>query len=654
MRKLITSALCSTRRTAGRTIAAVALAVGLAAPVLAQEGGPQRQAIIGFEFAGCNALFPDDNDAGLRRALHMIPDRIKEVLETPEIARDMGNDFPRPLVYALLDNLGGSMRMIVTQRGFDEATGQPRLGAVLSMQLADAQAAKTMHGEIEKLRQMAGEEGPPIEPSNRFPGMNDVQAPFGIISYGPRQSGNDWRYEIIFGDIPDADGVFDLLPKAELDGSVCRGVIDFAAASPFTGMLAGMANMGGGREGGLLVDYFKGMGLLGPNAISAEWEVAYPGDFAQEVWRVRRAGQYADGLGLSHEVISREDFTVIPADASFISIKKMEPQREFAKVKQMLGAMDDGAWEEVKGQIHEALGVDLEEGLINALGKTGVFYFADSTGGGSLLSGVLLVELSNPRTMIETLNTLADRLNGMIADEIDTEVVSVKMDKYMRDGIPFMEMRVRGAPVPSVPTLAVVGNWLVISPTPQGCTAAAAQAKGVEASSALRNRALSALGVRGDMATQLMVIDPARTMRDGYSVTTLLCGALENAVRSPNGQRDPGMVMPIHNVLAADAHPMLMTAKWDGEDYVVNTIADRSSLVNAAMMLGVGDVGEVLFGAALGAGITGAACKDAMERQHYGDWDESWDMHHDDDFDDMEADPDDEDWDDVDDMHDGQ
>lgn len=644
MRSVIRCAGRSMRGAGGRGAAAIAVALGLAAPVLGQNEGPARQAIIGFEFAGCEALFPDEQDAGLRRAMHMIPDRIKEVLQTPEVVQEMGEEFPRALVYTLLDNIGGPMRMIVTQRGFDENTGQPRLGAVLSLQLQDAQAAKTMHSEIEKLRQMAGEEGPPVEASKRFPGMMDVQVPFGIISYGPRESGGAWRYEVIYGDIPDADAVFDLLPASALQGSVARGMIDFAAASPFTGMLAGVANMGGGPAD-MAVDFVKGMGLLGPEAIRAEWEIGYPGDYAQETWRVRRAGKYADGLGLSRELVSRDDLVAIPSDASFISISKIDPQRDFARFKQMVGGMEQGAWEEVAQQIRDALGVDLEEGLINALGDTTSMYFSDTTGGGSLLSAVGLVELSNPRTMIETLNTLADRLNGALAEEVDTEVVTVKMDRYVRDGIPFMEMRVRGAPIPSIPTLAVVGNWLVIAPTPQGCAAAAAQAKGNEGTSALRNRALGALGVRGGVATRMVVIDPARTMRDGYSVMALLCGMLENAVRSPNSERDPGMVLPVYGTLARDAHPFLLTSKWDGDDYVVNTIGDRSSLVNATMMLGVGDVGEVLLGGALGASITSAAYREAMQKRDYGGWDDGWD---DNDFEEVDEGDEADEWEDVD------
>ncbi len=624
MQKLITSAFMGSGRICGRAVAALTIVVGLAGPALAQDDGaePVRRAIVGFEFSGYSQLFPDENDAALKRALQMIPSRVKEILESKEVAGEIGDQFPRALVYSLLDNIGGPMRMIATQRGFDAETGQPRLGAVLSMHFDDAGSAKSIHSEIEKLRAMAGEEGPPVSPSTRFPGMIDVQVPFGIVSYGPREANDGWRYEVIYGDIPDPDAVFDLLPDAAMKGSVGRGVIDFAAASPFTAMLAGMANMAG-EQAGVLVDYFKGMGLLGPDAIAAEWEAGYPGDYAQETWRIRRAGQYAEGLGLSRELIGRDVLAALPVDASFMSIKKMDPQREFAKAKEMMQSMGGaGSWDEVAAQIHEAIGIDLEKDLVNALGHTGAMYFADSTGGGSLLSGVMLVELSNPRTMIETINTLAARLNYMVAEQIDTEIVSVKADTYVRNGIAFMEMRVRGAPIPSMPTMAVAGNWLVVSPTPQGCLAAASQAQGNEGTSALRNRMLNTIGIRADAVSQMTVINPRRTIRDGYSVLALLSGMLENAVRSPSGERDPGMVLPMYSELAADAHPIMMTGKWDGDDYVVNTVADRSALVNAAAILGVGDVGEVLLGAALGVGVAGGL---AAQNEHGGgdfDWDD--------------------------------
>ena len=623
MRRLWKRVHCRTMQPA----LALAIVICAGAPALAQEDqGPQRRAVIGLEMQGFDRMFPDENDAGLKRALSMIPDRIKEILETPEVAQGMDDPFPRELLYAMLDNLGGPMRMIITQRGFDQETGQPRLGGVVSMHMRNGEEAKRMHREIERLRQQVGEEGPNVQPSERFNGMNDVMAPFGVLSYGPREANDGWRYEVIYGDIPDADNVFGLLPAPAMQGSVARGVIDFAAASPFTAMLAGMANLGGG-EAGMVVDWVKSMGLLGPNAIAAEWEVGYPGEYARETWRIKRAGQYVDGLGLTRTTIDREVLEVLPSDASFMSIQKMDLQRDLALFKEIMGGLDGGYWEEVKAEIQAALGVDIEADFINALGKTVAMYFADSSGGGSIFSTVALVELSDPRTMLETLNKLADRLNAVIAAEVDTDVVSVKMDRFTHQGVPFMSMRVRGMPLPSVPTMAVVGNWLVIGATPQGCMAGAAQVRGTEGTSALRHRSLSALGIRGGKATRLMVIDPVRTIRDGYGVTALLCSMLENAVRSPHGDRDPGVVMPVYAQLAMNPYPIVITSSWDGDDYIVETLGDRSTLVNVAAVLGVGDLGEMILGAALGGGIAAGICQEAM-KDHSDDW-EDWDEDHD-------------------------
>src|SRR5690606_31200652 len=97
---------------------------------------------------------------------------------------------------------------------------------------------------------------------------------------------------------------------------VASGVLDFSAAAPFTGMARGMMGMMG-PDAKPIEQMLVGMGLFGEEAIAVEYSAGFTPTHVVESMRIRRAGQYADGLGLSRHTLAQEDLAVIPADASF-------------------------------------------------------------------------------------------------------------------------------------------------------------------------------------------------------------------------------------------------------------------------------------------------------------------------------------------------
>ncbi len=64
--------------------------------------------------------------------------------------------------------------------------------------------------------------------------------------------------------------------------------------------------------------------------------------------------------------------------------------------------------------------------------------------------------------------------------------------------------------------------------------------------------------------------------------------------------------------LRKDGRPLVAVTRWAGDDLVIDMTADRSTLVNVAGMLGVGEAGSLIMGAMIGGG----AAAGAMEQKH--------------------------------------
>lgn len=577
---------------------------------------PPRQTMIAWEHEAPAAWFPDAMDAGLVRAGSMIPERLREIFELEEFA-ELRRNVPWPLVEAAIARLGGSMRFVATQQGFDPDTGAPQVGVILSFRLeGGVEEATELHNLVEQVRMQHGLQME-IQPSARFAGMNEMQLPFGKLAYGPRAAADGQRYEIHFGAAPDPDDAFEALPEQAGIDIVARGILDFAAAAPFTNMGRGMLGMLG-EQGAALEQTLVSQGVFGESAIAIEYASGYTETHGVESIRVKRAAQYAEGLGLSQMTISREDLAAIPADASFAWVGKSDPEKD---LEQFMTAMapymraQKMSLEDIFAEIEMQTGVNVQE-FVAAFGDTWAFYLSDSTGGGALLSGAFVTKVEDAATIRDTFARLGDMANQAIAGEIDTQAFAVRFTQFEHGGAEFTQLRFPGLPVPFEPTLALTGGWLVAGLTPQAAAGAVRQIEQGGPTLA-DNASFQADDIALGKITELAFVDAARTIRDGYPAMTLVSSALSNFVRSPTSQRDPGLILPPYAELVEGARPMVMTSFWDGDDYITRWTGDRSTLVNAAAILGVGDLGSFLGGALIGSGITGGALQKNMRQP---DW----------------------------------
>lgn len=89
--------------------------------------------------------------------------------------------------------------------------------------------------------------------------------------------------------------------------------------------------------------------------------------------------------------------------------------------------------------------------------------------------------------------------------------------------------------------------------------------------------------------TSLTFIDTSRMLHAGYPLVSMLGSGVSNAMSTPpmHGEgRSVGLLVPTYRELSSGVLPSIQVGYWDGQNYVVDTHADRSMLVNAGGVLG--------------------------------------------------------------------
>lgn len=611
---------------------ALALAGALAprtAHARQEDANPPTQVLFIAERGTLGDVLTSPKDAALRGALGMIPARLRELrASVPELEQ-----IPGEILDVLERAASHPARFAVTNKGFDPQTGMPGIGLVVSINLGEAgePEAVKMHREIESLRATSGMPFEPT-PSKRFPGMSDLPLPLGVLAFGPRKANDGWRYELIFAAIDDPDAPFAALPTApEGMKAAVRGTIDFAACTPLIQMFAGFAAMAS-PQGQQVIEQFRRSGYLGSEAIAIDYVMGQTPDGFHARTTMRRIGKHAEATVPMRDPITPEMLAVVPADASFVSIARQDVSLRWRSMRKQIEMQTGGDFENVWTRVVEMIGFDPDKDLIEALGGTFISYFADSTGGGSILSGVLLADLKDPEKVHRALKKGAERANRAIIDQIDGPF-AIEIASGARSGMNYLQVRAPGLPVPIEPTLCVSGNWLVIGMTPQAAFSGARHVEtakpggGLESSKAFAESRWNLPGGVGPSA--LLFVDSARTMRDGFTAATFGASALTNFVRSLPGQqpiRDPGLILPAYADLVSGARPLRMVGYWAGDDFVHEWRGDESIVASLTAAVGVGDAAPLLVGMAIGAAISQAAAEQMGEVEWLPDSNEEWEQ----------------------------
>jgi hypothetical protein len=221
---------------------------------------------------------------------------------------------------------------------------------------------------------------------------------------------------------------------------------------------------------------------------------------------------------------------------------------------------------------------------------------------------------------------LLQQANGFISQNSPSpDTIGFRFDSTPISGGSMIRLRAEGLPILLMPSYAVGERHFVAGLTPQACAAAFAQTARRANDSLLANAAFAENMGRWRSPITIGFVDTSRTLPDGYGLVQFAATMLETFVSSPYGTRSAAMVLPPINDLARNARPFLQITAWEGEDLVVHSTADRSVLVTAAGLLGIGDIAPLLIGGTIGSGIT-AAIMQFAENPFESDFDteEEW------------------------------
>lgn len=618
--------------------AALALsAAGVLTPAFAhQQDAPEERVLVGFSYAGVEAFFVDPNDAALKRAFNMILPRIME-MKSLEIAQQSEfGEIPDEMIESGFTLLTAPLSVVVTQKGTNPDTGTPVFHGVISFETGEA-GAKQAHAVVGQLQQMAGGQMP-VEPSERWDGMSQLVTPVGPVHYGPRQAGDGWRYEIVLGQQAEPDAIRAMLPTAPAgQQQLASGFIDFEALTPYTGIGLGFLSAAS-PQGQQISQQLVGQGIFGEGAIAVE--AASWTDGVTNTTRVitRRAKNFREGFSLPESTLTPADFAIVPADATAASIFKMSPDLVYAGFLQQITSSAPGMDENIARALEEIereTGINVERDIIAALGETGAMYFSDSTGGGSLLSGVIAIQARDTAKLQETIGKIEGLALGLLDEEIDDELRGLFGLRTIRStvkGNPIVSYVPAGLPVPVVPSMAVIGDWFVMGMSPQAVMAAANHTGRANGRGLLDNPRFAAAYNAQPDTVAVSFVDTQRTMMDGLTTLNLGAMTISNLMTSPDGERPavPTLV-PSPQKLLDGAQPFVQHSYWNGEDLVQVSTTDASALVSIAGILGVGDTAPLVSGILLGAGIGGAIAEQSASMNA---WEDDWDN------DDWEEDPD--------------
>lgn len=556
----------------------------------------------------------DAKDERLRAALGMLPARLREL---PEEVPDMP-----PQVAEVLDLVlkaaARPARVAISYGAGNPAHGLWGYGLVVSFEAKDEEDAREVQASVNGL--LAQSDLPPQflpKESERVKGMADMPLPmgFGLMSYGPRKGVDGWRYELIIGSLDNPDAAFAALP-GPMGGvePVLRGRLDLEQLTPAAQFVMTMAG-GKNPEVRRMFGELTKMGVIGPGALKVDFEDGFTPTERLSRVAVRGMKAHREWYGMSEGALSKKELAMIPLSATMASIAKGGLDRMNAAIDQAMEQSPELA--DGLARFKSETGVDLREDILGSLGETFVAYTSDATGGGSIGSAVFMVALKDRAKFLGAHDKLVAKGNELLSEDPNVRGY-VKISPWEEGGIRLHSLRFGGLPIPAEITYGVVGDFLVASLTPQGALAAARQMTGKGDAGLIAHEQFAA-AIGGREVTGASYINTERMMLSGYPFVSLVGSAIANGVRSRDGEREPGLVVPPFNELAKGARASVQVMRWEGEDYLIESHGDRSLLVQGAGAAGTVVQFWPVIAAAVGA-VAGATHDLRHDLSQGGTW----------------------------------
>ncbi|MDG1838442.1 MAG: hypothetical protein P8I91_06555 [Phycisphaerales bacterium] len=558
--------------------------------------------------AGMDGMLDDSKDAGLHAALLLME---KHGLSLPPDISSTDALGINTVVNMLLSQ--NELRLRVDPSLAKQ--GQPPFALTMSSGGNAGWSVDAIETRMDSILQDARVSKSKTDPDNPSlktfqPGHNAPQIWYGVesdqfmvgINGAPETSEVDWSG----CDLP--TGVDPLLGM----------MIDFNQMQP----LMEMAPMMVPNAAGML----KSFGLVGPDAIKLEFGIGRGSDRMHLGGRITNYGKHF-GDDLVAGGIRPADLTVLPQDTVSAQITRFQLSSFLNNMLEMVGSMASpiGAasdkesaspLEQARSMSKMMLGIDPMTELIDYLGDTMAYYRSQSTGGGGLMSTVLLVELSNADGMATTLGTLSSRINAMASPMTEGYVqFSNWSDPDCGEVIALV---FPGIPVPIELSMVVKGDWLVTTLTPQAMIAACQQLDSKK-SIADNPRFASSIGNKALGAVQVSFDDGPAQLSEGYGMMAGLMTAVSNYTR-PRTAAKSGVVMtlPTYNELAKGARPCALVVRSMGNDLVYTGTCDSS--MNVLMTSAVANLSSMLpLVAPAAIGMALPAIESAREAARYAE-----------------------------------
>ncbi|MBX3365455.1 MAG: hypothetical protein KF866_11925 [Phycisphaeraceae bacterium] len=551
---------------------------GLAAPLAAQP-----QPLIVLEHAALADWAPDPRDQGVIKAMAMLPDRLRE----------LRHDFPNmpPELNQAFDILAAIVssphRFSVVYNPDEQEGGLFGYGLTFSVHKGERPAVRELERMVNRIVDRAAREHDfpfPIREGTRYPTHREIQTPAGLISFGPRESQGRWWYDLFLGSVASPDDGFASLPASPQGVTpIMRGLVDLKALSPALDVIS--LFMGNAREDlEPVLAQLEEMRIIGPRAMRIDFLAGYTADASYSRLAIHDVAAAADALGLPREALALQDLRIIPADAVYATIARFD----LSQIDRMLDELIENGIDvdEALDAFFDETGVDLRRDVLQAIGGTTAFYMADATGGGNLFSSVIAVSFKDRARFVSAHGKLARAANDALKNAGDIGR-RFQIARWRHGDIELYSLRANGLPIPLEISYALTDRWLFAALTPQAVVAAVQQARGQgDAGIGEQAHVKALLASRGQISS-VTYADTARLGRSGYWLVSLGGSALANAMRSPDGDRDPGLVIPTYRELFKDARPSIDLAYWNGDAFIYESHGDRSLVAQGAMYSGL-------------------------------------------------------------------
>jgi len=553
-----------------------------ATSVLAAAAVAEVKPLFVMETAPLRAFAPDDLDAGLIRAIEMLPLRIEELpSEIPGFEQHYA-----AMASSMLRTASEPMRFAVVHDS-DAANGPTMgYGLVMSVRTADEETALNMHNHLMAAIQQTG--GPELRAHDAgFMMLEMPDAP--PVLFGPQANGDDWHYELRLAYDGPSAGLID----APVDGTVMRMSLDLRTLAPVFNMAKMQAENEGIDIAASLMSELENAGLAGENALRMNMEMGYTDDGSVTHARIDNLGAMWSAFSLPSGAISRSTFNLVPADAASAKFSRFDLEM----MRTMVEKLDqyEVPASEYLDYFSQSTGIDLFADIIDPLGGDAVIYSSDSTGGGGFASSVVLMQIRDQERMAQTNQKLID-LTNMAAMMVPMAGRYIRIVPWEHDDMQMYSLRFPGMPIPFEPTFTYEGDWAIFASTPQAAVAACHQIRGHGDEGLGSVRAFTDHLPKGDLFSASFV-DSDRVFRDGYGTVSMIGSGLSNLARSPwDRNRDPGLIVPPYNELKAAAVPLVSWAQWDGDALETTSVGSHSMLANLTVGLGRMGGGGAAFG----------------------------------------------------------